>query len=180
MRNVILPVLAVLGACMLLPKEVSAQSTARITLSGGITPGTCSVADINQPMPKVSADLLPSTRGVPESYTPFNVSLRNCAGVKNAKVQFGFAADADSVSNDTFANKSATGPANISIWLQARPACGPTGDGNTILPSEVITMSVNNASTLDYPVCAQYWRSTSDPIISGDVTTTFQLTITYE
>ncbi len=181
MRNIysMLAVAACVSAVVAFVSEASAQSTANITLTGGITPGTCSVADISEAMPPVSADRLPSgNRGVPDSYTPFVIGLRSCAGVKSAKLTFGSSADAHPVTTDTFNNKDGGGPANISIWIQRQAAC--SGSGGGIRPGGTITLAINNASSFDYPVCAQYWRVNADPVVSGVVSTTFTLDISYE
>ncbi len=170
---------AVIATCLLVLISNLASAQNNVRLEGAIVAGTCSVSDVTEPMTKVPVELLPAVAGgVPQSYTPFVIALRNCAGVKTAKMTFGSTADRHDSVRDTFANKSADGARNVSIWIQARADCTRSGSG--ISPGHTRSANINSAESFDYPVCAQYWRSGVESVRSGDVSTTFTLSIAYE
>lgn len=97
--------------------SVAAQSSTTITVTGSVTPGTCSVAAVPVTIDPVRLDqlLLVSSGGeVTDSRKPFNIAFTGCSGVSNVDMRF----TGTAVATNFFANATGTGRAtNVAVQL---------------------------------------------------------------
>jgi type 1 fimbria pilin len=173
-RNMALALCALAG---LMTQEAFAQSTATINLSGNVTAGTCSVANVDQDMPPVSANAFPATGtgAAAGSQTSFDLRFTDCSGVAEATLIFGTTADAAPGQANTFANKANSPAPHTSIWLRD-DSCA--GGAFTRQPGSTKTIAITG-NTANVPLCAVYHKLNTGNPTQGAISTNFTVSVSY-
>ena len=164
-----------LGITLLTALPTLAQNAATITLTGRVKAGTCTPSNPTITLPEMSAkDMLTNGR-IAASNTPLTLQLTGCAGVTRADLTFGTTADRDTDTTTVFKNKATAAAPHTAIWL-GHTSC--TATGNDITPGATRAVTVSSASQ-SVPLCAAYFKKSTGSITAGDISTTFNVSITY-
>lgn len=155
-----------------------------INFSGSVTGTTCRIngvttgpASISVTLPNVSTTSL-STVGATAGYTPFAISLSQCAANTKATTYFEQGGNIDSATGN-LKNTASGGAANVQIQLLNGDNTAITLNGatTTLQNSKQITTNASGVGTLNY--VAQYIAPTGSAG-AGTVTSSVTFTMQYQ
>lgn len=163
------------GMATLASAPAEAQNSATITLTGRVKAGTCTPSSPSVTLPELSAGDMTANGRVAASNTPITLQLSGCGGVTRADLTFGTAADRDTDTTTVFRNKASAAAPHTAIWL-GHTSC--TTASNDVTPGSTRAVTVAGA-TVSIPLCAAYFKKSTGSITAGDISTTFNVSITY-